>query len=96
MHSRRNFIGKVATGLAGSLAGTGVLAASDRIRVGLIGCGDRGMQILREASQCPGTEVTALCDIYSRRLESAGTEFPKATKFYDHHRMLETNRSMRC
>jgi predicted dehydrogenase len=89
MHSRRNFLGKVAGGIAGSLAASSVLGANDRIRIGIIGPGDRGMQILREAAACPGTEVVGLCDIYNRRLETAGKEFPKAAKFYDHRRMLE-------
>src|SRR5262245_34233769 len=39
MQSRRNFIGKVATGLAGTLAASNVLGANDHVRVGLIGCG---------------------------------------------------------
>ena len=89
MHSRRNFIGKFATGLAGSLAATTVLGANDRVRVGIIGAGDRGMQILREASQCAGVEVVGLCDVYNKRLDAAGKEFPGAGKFYDHRRMLD-------
>jgi predicted dehydrogenase len=89
MHSRRNFIGKVASGIAGSLAATTVLGANERIRVGIIGAGDRGMQILREAAQCPGVDIAGLCDIYSKRLETAGKEFPNAVKFYDHRRMLD-------
>lgn len=89
MQSRRNFIGKVAGGLAGSLAAGTVLGANERVRIGIIGAGDRGMQILREAAGCPGAQITALCDVYSKRLESAGKEFPTAAKYYDHRRMLE-------
>jgi predicted dehydrogenase len=89
MHSRRNFIGKVATGIAGSLAASSVLGANTRVRVGIIGAGDRGMQILREARDCPGVEIAALCDIYNKRLETAGGEFPHAAKYYDHRRMLD-------
>ncbi len=89
MHSRRNFIGKVAGGLAGSFAAGSVLGANERIRVGIIGPGDRGTQLLREANQCPGVEITALCDVYNKRLETAGKEFPNAQKFYDYQRMLE-------
>ncbi len=53
MQSRRNFIGKVATGLAGAFAGLNVLGANDRVRLGIIGPGDRGTQILREAIRLP-------------------------------------------
>ena len=82
-------MGKVASGLAGSLAATSVLGASERVRIGLVGAGDRGMQILREAAQCPGTEVVALCDVYNRRLETAAKEFPGAAKCYDYRRLVE-------
>src|SRR5207237_93893 len=56
MQSRRNFIGKVATGLAGTLATSNVLGANDRIRLGIIGPGDRGTEILREGG--PGGKPT--------------------------------------
>ena len=46
MDSRRNFIGKVATGLA---SGVSVLGANDRVRVGIIGAGARGMEIVHAA-----------------------------------------------
>ena len=46
MQSRRIFIGKVASGLAGAIATPGVLASSDRVRLGIVGAGDRGTQIL--------------------------------------------------
>jgi predicted dehydrogenase len=87
MQSRRIFLGKVASGIAGSIATTGVLGANDRIRVGIVGVGDRGLQILREAAACPGTEITALCDAYSKRLDTAASEFPSAHKYSDYRRM---------
>ena len=71
MHSRRKFIGQVATSIAGTLAGGGVLGANDRIRLGLIGAGDRGMQLVREAVTLPNAEVVAFADIYTKRLEEA-------------------------
>ena len=49
MQSRRIFISQVATGLAGTLASSGVLGANDRIRIGIIGAGARGSEILRQA-----------------------------------------------
>ena len=40
MHSRRNFLGNVATGLAAAAQPSGrVLGANDKIRVGIIGPG---------------------------------------------------------
>src|SRR4051812_46731788 len=54
MQSRRNFISHVATGLAGTLATKNVLGANDRIRLGIIGAGDRGREILQQAVSLPG------------------------------------------
>ncbi len=67
MHSRRNFIGKVATGLAGTFAGSNVLGANERIRLGIIGPGDRGTVLMREALACPNTEFAGIADIYTKR-----------------------------
>lgn len=89
MESRRNFIGKVATGLAGGLAASRVLGANDRIRLGIIGIGARGTEITREAIACPNTEFVAFCDIYTRRLEDAKKLAPGAKTYYDHRRLLE-------
>ena len=50
MHSRRNFLGNVATGLAAAAQPSGrVLGANDRIRVGIIGPGARGMELVHQA-----------------------------------------------
>lgn len=89
MHSRRNFIGKVASGLAGTLAASNVLGANDRIRLGIIGAGDRGMQIVREAIACPNTEFVAFADIYTKRLEDARKVVPGAKGYLDHRYLLE-------
>jgi predicted dehydrogenase len=87
MQTRRNFIGNVATGLAGSFA-TGVLGASDRLRIGVIGVGDRGTQLAREAIACPGTELAAVADVYTRRLADATKLAPGAKTYMDYRQML--------
>src|SRR3954469_11808098 len=69
MQSRRNFIGHVATGLAGTLAASNVLGANDRIRIGIIGPGTRGTEILQTALTCPNVECIGATDVYTRRLE---------------------------
>jgi predicted dehydrogenase len=71
VQTRRHFIGNVATGLAGSIATGRALGANNRIRVGVIGVGERGMQLAREAAACPNTELVAAADVYSRRLDEA-------------------------
>jgi predicted dehydrogenase len=93
MDSRRNFLGKVASGLAGTLAvPSSVLGANERIRIGVIGPGDRGSEIAREAIGCAHTEVVAFADIYTRRLEEArrmkGVS-PDAKTYLDYRYLLD-------
>jgi predicted dehydrogenase len=89
MQSRRIFIGKVASGLAGAMAAPAALAAGDRIRLGIIGCGDRGTQIVREALACPNTEFVGIADIYTKRLEDARAIAPGAKTYLDYRHLLE-------
>ncbi len=89
MDSRRQFLGAV-TGLAGTLAiPKRVLGANDRIRLGIIGAGDRGSELMRLALECPGAEFAGVADIYTRRLEAAQRLAPQAKTYLDHRRMLE-------
>jgi predicted dehydrogenase len=91
MDSRRNFLGKVASGLAGTLAAVPaqVLGANDRIRVGLIGAGDRGLELLNQIRVCSNAEVVALADIYTRRRKKAASFAPSAATFPDYRRLLD-------
>ena len=91
MDSRRNFLGKVASGLAGTLAAVPaqVLGANDRIRVGLIGAGDRGLELLNQIRVCSNAEVVALADIYTKRREKAASFAPAAATFSDYRRLLD-------
>jgi predicted dehydrogenase len=90
MDSRRGFIGRVATGIAGTLAAPGsVLGANEKIRIGLIGPGDRGTQIAREALACPNVEIVAFADVYTRRLEAAKQLAPAAKTYLDYRYLLE-------
>lgn len=75
MTTRRDFIG---TGVgAFALASTSTLfgetAASNCVRVAMMGCNNegRGIWVMRAALQCPGVVVTAVIDVDSRVLEFA-------------------------
>jgi predicted dehydrogenase len=88
MQTRRNFIGNVATGL-GSLATGNVLGANDRVRFGVIGVGERGTQLVREALACPGVECAGFADVYTRRLEDAKKLAPTAPGHLDYRALLD-------
>lgn len=89
MQSRRKFIGKVATGLAGTLASSNVLGANDRVRLGVIGAGGRGTELLREALACPNTECLGVADVYQKRLDDAKAIAPGARAYRDYRQLLD-------
>src|SRR5579864_3519857 len=91
MDSRRKFLGKVATGLAGTLAAVPAraLGANDRLRVGIIGVGDRGLELLNQIRVCDNAEVVAFADVYTKRLEKAASFAPNAATFADYRRVLD-------
>ena len=90
MDSRRKFIGTMATGLATTLASPkGVLGANDRIRMGIIGIGARGTELVRQAMSLPEVDFVAFADVYTRRIEEAKKLAPNAATYFDHRRLLD-------
>jgi predicted dehydrogenase len=72
-HTRREFIKKTASTTAGMTVGLsaftspkamGTPGANDRIRMGFIGLGNRGSQLLNWFMENKDVEVAALCDVY--------------------------------
>ena len=88
MESRRNFIGTVA-GIAGGLAASRVLGANDRIRVGMIGPGMRGTQLLDHFVKAPNAEVVAFADVFTLRLTNALKVVPTAKTYKDYRGLLD-------
>ncbi len=84
MSSRRKFLGQVATSISGI-----VLGANEKVRFGVIGYGDRGQAIVRDALSCPNTEFAAVCDIYTEQRERAKAIAPAVKTYIDHRLMLE-------
>lgn len=90
MGSRRNFLSTFASSVGVTLAApVSVLGANDRIRLGIIGPGDRGLGLMREALACPNVEFAGVCDIYTRRLEQAKALAPEAKTYMDYRYLLE-------
>jgi len=76
--------------MVGALAAPArMLGANDRVRLGLIGPGVRGMQLLRYALKCPDAEIVAFADVYTKRLEDAKKAAPGAKTFLDYRYMLD-------
>ena len=88
--TRRDFMKQAAIG-AGILAfpSSTVLGANDRVRVGMIGVGDRGNDLLDQVLRLPNVDVVAMADVYTRRREQAKKKVPTIQTFSDHRRILD-------
>jgi predicted dehydrogenase len=92
---RRLFLKRMAQ-TAAALSATSALSAdrvagaNDRVRVGLIGCGGRGMLVARLMREVPGVEFVAVCDLnpphLARAKEWAGAS---AKEYKDFRRVLD-------
>ncbi len=90
-NTRRDFLKQAAVGTAAFLAypPARVLGANDRIRVGMIGVGNRGQDLLREAQSVGDVQLVAVADVYSRRRDEASKMVPGIRTFDDHRRLLD-------
>jgi predicted dehydrogenase len=62
---RRHFLKRIAQTAALSAASAGrVHGANEQVRVGLIGCGVRGMTVAKLMREVPHTAFVAVCDVY--------------------------------
>ncbi len=85
--TRRDF-GKAAAFTA--LSSARILGANDRVRVGFIGVGNRGDQVLDAFLKHKDAQVAALCEAYEPYLEPAARKAGGSpTHFRDYRKMLE-------
>jgi predicted dehydrogenase len=101
MINRRKFIGTTLAAAAAAQARPifasetrGIQGANDRIRVGLIGCGNRGGQVSTDWIKHKDSVFVAACDVASDRLEkmsaSLGTaQGNKLDTYEDYRKILE-------
>lgn len=66
-----------------------VLGANDRVRVGMIGVGDRGNDLLGQVLKVPNIELVAMADVYSRRRDQAKSRVSGIQTFDDYRRLLD-------
>jgi predicted dehydrogenase len=89
--TRRDFARNVAVaGVGTALGGLRVLGANDRIRVGFIGLGNRGDQVLDGFLKQPDSEIVAICDLHQPYLDFAGKKIGRNPKqFKDYRKVLD-------
>src|SRR5260370_18164493 len=90
---RRTFIKQAAMGTAALMASSSsrVLGANDRVRVGIIGPGARGQELIKLLLAIPNAELVAAADIYTRRHAEVPRLVRSVQVFDDHHRLLDAN-----
>ncbi|PYV58439.1 MAG: gfo/Idh/MocA family oxidoreductase [Acidobacteria bacterium] len=89
-NTRREFIKHTAAGAAFlACSPASVLGANDRVRVGMIGVGARGQDLLKQLLAVPNAQLVAVADIYSRRRDEAQHLVPGIQTFADHQRLLD-------
>lgn len=88
---RRQFQQAALAAGAATLASQAVAAnANERVRVGFIGLGNRGDQVLTSFLAQPDVDVVALCDVYEPYLAAAKTRVGQRAKTYrDFRHLLE-------
>jgi predicted dehydrogenase len=89
--TRRTFLQQAALGTAAVLAypPSTVLGANDRVRVGMIGVGDRGNDLLGQVKSVSNVEIVAMADVYSRRRDHVKGRVPDIQTFDDYRRLLD-------
>jgi predicted dehydrogenase len=93
-NSRRKFIanttrGAVAAGLTMTAANwNNALGANDKVRLGVIGTGNRGGDVMSVFLKEPDVEVVALCDCYDKNLNSALEKTGGKAKTHTEYRAL--------
>src|SRR5271166_225188 len=94
MSNRRSFLRQLIGGatwvaVSGLVAPSRILGANERIRIGLIGAGSRGKEILRAALRCANIEAAAVADVYTRRLEETKHLVPGIKPYGDFRQLLQ-------
>jgi predicted dehydrogenase len=90
-NTRRDFIRQSALGTAAMFVyqPSRVLGANDRVRVGMIGVGGRGQDLLKQVLEVPNAQLVAIADVYTRSRDQAKQLAPGIQTLDDHRRLLE-------
>jgi predicted dehydrogenase len=92
--SRRKFVGASAAAvLSTARSYSQIVGANERLRVGVIGCGGQAMghmHALHRNRDIDNVAVTAVCDIYQKRLDEA-VKFTKGKPYKNYHDLLASS-----
>src|ERR1041385_8868709 len=89
--TRRDFTKSlVLAGATTALGATRVIGANERVRVGFIGLGNRGDQVLDAFLKQPDAQIVAVCDLSPAYMDFAAKKAGSSPRqFKDYRRLLE-------
>ncbi len=87
--NRREALATMGTAAAAALGmqGQAVPRPADKLNLAVIGCGGQGAENLHRVA---GEKIVALCDVDDRRAAESFKAFPKAQRFKDYRKLLDT------
>ena len=98
--TRRDFLNTTASATAGAWAGAGLYAAdvsarpgpNENVNLALIGCGNRGRQLIGQFNALPGARWVAVCDVEESRADRARNEAGgnQMLVYHDFRKLLES------
>src|SRR5215468_8150128 len=88
---RREFIKQTTAAVSTTaVSAKRVIGANDRVLIGLIGCGGRGLDVAQLMRKVSGVEYGAVCDVYAPNAEMAKQQLNSAARLFgDFRRLLE-------
>jgi predicted dehydrogenase len=89
--SRRHFLQSAA---AGASFPSGLLAANDRIQVGIIGAGARSHELMQVLLALPAAEIVGVVDAYQGRVQRALERVGKKAKVFPSHREMLADKAI--
>ena len=88
--NRRDFAKTASVATATALSAGRVMGANERVRLGFIGLGNRGDQVLAAFLEHKDCEVAAVCDIYQPYVDFAAKKIGGTPKqFTDYRKLLD-------
>jgi len=93
--NRRDFLVNSMRGAAGAgltltaAQYNSILGANDRVRLGIIGPGARGQELMKGFLKVPNVEFIAAADVYTRRHSEAKNLAPAIQTFSEYRRLLD-------
>ena len=85
--NRRTFL--TGASVATAISYSRVMGANEKLRLGVIGLGDRGSGDMGNFLRDPNVEVGALCDIWGDKIDRAKNRAPQAKTYADHRELLD-------